>query len=309
MRINLPESHIIIQRLILALLLMTWLSVPSLAADPIGQVVSMTGSVKALQTDGGERTLDLDSPVYAQEKLVTGPTSNVEVRLLDETILAQGPDSTIFLDEYVYSPDPSASKLLFKMGAGTFRFLSGKIVKQNPSAFELQTPMTTIGIRGTEPVAKVGPTEVIGLLSIEPGHIVEVATAKGTLQMNKPGTSINVGKGGAMSPPAPMPKALKRSIMQAAPMTTQGEVGTKGKKEDLERKVKAFKQNIGHAKGGLGDVSGPPDYGKLHNIHMQALGQKQAESQRDGTDASISTTGGSGSDGSGSGSGDHGGQP
>lgn len=286
------------------LLLTFCFQAPAWAAtgDPIGQVISMTGSVKALLADGSSRVLDLDSPVYAKEKLITGPASNVEVRLLDETILAQGPDSTISLDDYVFSPDPTVSKLLFKMSTGTFRFLSGEIVKQNPDAFKLETPLTSIGIRGTEPFAVVGPTEVVGLISIDPAHTMEVTTAKGKTSMNKSGTSINIGKGGDMTPPAPTPPALQKSVMQAAPMTSQGEVGSKGKQEDLERKVKAFKQNITHTKSQLGGISGPPDYGRLHNLQMQTKGQKDAESQRDGTDGSISTSS-SGGDAGGSSSG------
>ena len=296
--------------LAIMLLLVLCLQTPALAAstDPIGQVVSMTGSVTAGLPDGDSRALDLDSPVHAGEVLVTGPASNVEIRLLDETILAQGPDSTITLDDYVFSTDSSASKLLFKMGTGTFRFLTGEIVKQNPGAFKLETPMTQIGIRGTEPIAVVGPTETIGLLSIDPAHTMEVTTSKGTRSMNQPGTSVSVGRDGSISLTAKMSPAVQKSVMQAAPMTTQGEVGSKGRSEDMDRKVKAFKQNIAHTKGSLGGVSGgSPDYGKLHSIHMQTKGQETAESQRDGTDASISTTGGSGSDSGGSSGGSGGG--
>lgn len=303
-----PVLRSFLPGLVFMFLFTACLQVPAMAAagDPIGRVVNMTGSVKAVQADGDQRSLDLDSPVHAGEVLVTGPASNVEVRLLDETILAQGPDSSITLDDYVFSTDPSASRLLFKMSTGTFRFLTGEIVKQNPEAFNLETPLTSIGIRGTEPFAVVGPTETIGLLSIDPAHTMEVKTATKTMSLNQAGMAVNVGRDGTMTPPAPMPPTTRRSVMQAAPMSTQGEVGSKGRSEDLERKVKAFKQNIAHAKGSLGGVSDSPDYGSLHNISMQTEGREAAESQRDGTDGSISTTG-SGSDSGGGGSGGGGG--
>ena len=306
MKTRQPGLRPFLPGLVFMFLMTLCLQAPALAApgDPIGQVVSMNGSVKAGPPDGEHRSLDLDSPVHAGEVLVTGPASNVEVRMLDETILAQGPNSSITLDDYVFSTDPSASKLLFKMSTGTFRFLTGKIVQQNPEAFNLQTPLTHIGIRGTEPVAVVGTTETIGLLSIDRNHTMELTTAKTTRSMNQPGTSVSVGRDGSMSPTQTMSPAVKKSVMQAAPMTTQGEVGAKGKSEqDLERKVKAFKQNIAHTKGNLGGFSGPPDYGALHQITVQTKGQQAAESQRDGTDGSISTSSSGGSDSGGTGSG------
>jgi len=291
----------------LAFLLLAGLCLPSpaTAAEPIGKVIAMTGSARAVAEDGADRALDLDSPVFARERLVTGMASNLEVRLADETLLAQGPDSTITLDEYVFSNAPGMSKLLFKMGAGTFRFLTGEIVKQNPEGFNLETPLTTIGIRGTEPFAVVAATEQVGLLSIDPHHTMQVTTQRGTVSMNKTGTSVNVSPDGSMSPPAPTPPGLRNAVMKAAPMTSQGEVGSRGQRDDRERKVKSFKENIAHSKGQLGDVSGKPDYGALHNIGMQTQGEHEAEGQRDGTGGSIS---GLGSDsGSDSGGGEGGG--
>ncbi|MDD3311241.1 FecR domain-containing protein [Pseudodesulfovibrio sp.] len=297
-----PSPRLASSALALLLLASLCLAGPARAAEPIGKVISMTGSAKAVAEDGADRALDLDSPVFARERLVTGRASNIEVRLADETLLAQGPDSTITLDEYVFSNDPGMSKLLFKMGAGTFRFLTGRIVQQNPEGFNLETPLTTIGIRGTEPFAVVAATEQIGLLSIDPHHTMEVATARGAVSMNRTGTSVNVGPDGGMTPPAPTPPSVRNAVMQAAPMTSQGEVGPKGQQDDRDRKVRAFKENIAHSKSQLGDVSGRPDYGALHNIGMQNLGEQAAESQRDGTDGSMSGLGSdSGSDSGGGG--------
>tara|TARA_Y100001978_G_C23412523_1_gene299812 strand:- start:313 stop:534 length:222 start_codon:yes stop_codon:yes gene_type:complete len=54
----------------------------------------------------------------------TDKTSTLEVRFTDETILAQGPNSKLFLDDFIYSSDPSISNLPFQMGGGTFRYIS-----------------------------------------------------------------------------------------------------------------------------------------------------------------------------------------
>lgn len=277
-----------------------------LPADAIGQVVYMTGVVRAEKPDGASRSLQMMNPVFKTDILLTGPASNVEVRFLDETILAQGADARISLDEYVYSDDPSASTLLFKMGTGTFRFITGEIVKQNPEAFQLNTPLTNIGIRGTEPFAIVqAAAEKIGVISIEPGHTVEVTSPRGTVSMDRPGVSTDVGADGSLSPPTPTPAAVQRQVIEAAPVTTQGELGAVGK-IDPKAKVEAFRQTIAHAKGQLGGIKDSPDYGALHTINMQTQGQENAESERDGTAGGI-TGGGSDSGGSDGGSSEGGG--
>ncbi|WP_319468345.1 FecR domain-containing protein [uncultured Pseudodesulfovibrio sp.] len=268
-----------------------------LPSDAIGEVVFMAGSVRANTETGESRLLELAGPVFRADIIVTGPQSNVEIRFLDETILAQGPKSSLSLDDYVYSTDASASKLLFKMGKGTFRFLTGEIVRQNPEAFNLETPLTTIGIRGTEPFAVVAATEKIGVLSIDPEHTVEVNSPKGHASLSKAGTSTNVGPDGSMSPPAPTPPAVQKSVMKAAPMTSLGETGDVGKSVDPQSKVNAFKQNIAHSKKGLGGVGGSgPDYGALHNITMQQQGLSKAQSDRDSQTGSQHSGKDSGSD-------------
>lgn len=267
----------------------------------IGQVVALSGSVRAARPDGESRPLDLDSLVFVRDVLTTGLKSTVEVRLNDETILAQGPQSTITLDEYMFSNDPSASKLLFRMGIGTFRVLSGEIVRQNPDGFALETPLTTIGIRGTEPFAVVTQTrETIGVLSISPGHVVNVVSPRTTVTMDRPGLSTTVGADGSMSPPAPTPAEIQRNVINAAPMTTQGEPGAVGQSGDLDRRVRAFREHVNRTKSSLGSVDGKPDYGRLRQLSLQQSAQRSAESDRSG--ATSQATGGGNDSGTDSGS-------
>ena len=249
----------------------------------IGEVVSMTGNVTATQPEGETRELFLASPVFLHDILRTEKTSTLEVRFTDETMLAQGPNSKLSLDDFVYSSDPSISNLLFQMGEGTFRYISGEIVKQNPDAFVLKTPLSTIGIRGTEPFAIVeGEEEKIGVISIEPGHVVNITTAKRTVTIDRPGLSTNVKGDGSISSPERTSKELHNRVVRDAPMTSRGERGPYGKMKDRRQKVEAFKQHISWEKSKLGPKGGKPEYGRLHTISMQKSGKMNAENERDG---------------------------
>lgn len=275
--------------------------------NAIGEVIYIMGTVEAHQPDGKIRKLDLGSQVIPQDQVVTWRESNVEIRFNDETVYAQAEESTISLDDFVYSDDPSMSNLLFKMGKGTFRFVTGEIVKQNPDAFKLETPLTQIGIRGTEPFAVISEeNEKIGVIAIDPAHTVEIKSPKAMVSINKPGVMTDVASDGSLSTPAVTPAQLQKDVIQAAPMTSQGELGNVGEKTDLQKKVKAFQRNLAHEKSSLGGVKDKPDYGKLHNITKQKAGFDNAENERDGTGgAGAAQLGGSDSDGSGGGCGGH----
>ena len=69
------------------------------AQDAIGEVIYLTGMVRATQPDGTPRELDLASPVFSHDILTTSLKSSVEIRFKDETVFAQGPESSISLDE------------------------------------------------------------------------------------------------------------------------------------------------------------------------------------------------------------------
>ncbi len=119
------------------------------AAQQIGVVTIAYGTATAEGADG-VRDLVKDSPLYLDDVVSTGPKgSAVEIKFTDGALLSQGPNSTILLDEYVFDPDQSTGEMAIKMLQGTFRSVTGEIVDMNPEGFQLETPLATIGIRGT----------------------------------------------------------------------------------------------------------------------------------------------------------------
>ncbi|EGB14164.1 hypothetical protein DND132_0949 [Pseudodesulfovibrio mercurii] len=264
--------------------------------DAVGQVVSLNGKVTAQGADGTVRTLNVNHPVVPRDVIVTGSRSNVEILFKDRSVLSQGPDSRTSVDEYVFSDTPSASKMLLKVGTGTFRYVTGQIVRQNPDAFALETPTTTIGIRGTEVFAEnTVEGEEIGVLSMTPGHRVEVSMPGQQRTIPRAGLSV-MAAGGQLSAPAPTNPATRSRVMRAAPQTTQGEQAAPPR-SDLDRRIEAFASAIDRTKGGLGGLDDRPDYNALHNITLQTQARDAAESGRDGATAGLGT-GGDGDGGS-----------
>lgn len=246
----------------------------------IGEVVYMVGTVTAEQADGTIRKLDLKNQVIPKDVITTGIRSSVEIVFKDDSVFSQGSNARVAMDEFVYTGKKSASKLLFKMGKGTFRYVTGQIVKQNPDGFALETPTTTIGIRGTEVFATITPElERVGNLEITDGHVMNVGPQ--TIGRSMFAVSVNPLTG-TVSAPEPVSADEASAVIKAAPMTTQGELGaTNEDVDDMTRKVDAHKANIDRTKGDLG--TGKPHYPTLHTLSLQQNGQKSAE--RDNTKA------------------------
>ena len=89
--------------------------------------------------------------------LKTGKPGSMGVMLKDNTSLSLGSDSELILDQYLYAPDSGELKLALNFIKGSLHYVSGVIAKLKPDAVSIKTPVSTIGVRGTQFVAKVEP--------------------------------------------------------------------------------------------------------------------------------------------------------
>lgn len=79
--------------------------------------------------------------------LQTVPSGLIHVSMIDDTRFVVGPDTTISIDTALIGSDTTKfESLAVGVTAGVFRFLSGDSEK---SAYEVNTPVSTMGIRGT----------------------------------------------------------------------------------------------------------------------------------------------------------------
>jgi VCBS repeat-containing protein len=75
-----------------------------MAAQSIGKVVIVYGTVKAVSSAGVERVLTPNSPVYANERIVTGTDGSVSLLFTEQNVhLDLGRMSEVVLDEDVYA--------------------------------------------------------------------------------------------------------------------------------------------------------------------------------------------------------------
>ena len=167
------------------------LLVGTLNATEIGEISELKGNGEISRKDSTDSLIaELASDIFSFDTVKTG-NGRMAVEFLDSTILKLTEHSRVVIDEYIFDPDPSKSKLALKMASGTARFITGKLGKIDKKNISIRTPSATIGIRGTDfttTVDELGRSLII-LLPDENGNSsgeITVETWAGVEILNEP---------------------------------------------------------------------------------------------------------------------------
>ena len=96
------------------------------------------------------------TPFVSATRLNSSHLSSLQVLLKDQTIFTVGADCLLTIDKFVYDPATSQNKMAANVTKGMFRFMSGNISKSGSSAVTIDTPVASMGVRGTMVQGLVG---------------------------------------------------------------------------------------------------------------------------------------------------------
>jgi hypothetical protein len=144
------------------------------------------------------RTLILGSNVMFRERIVTSAKGQAQLLFLDQSSLTVAPNSELVIDEFVYDPEKKTGKLAATVTKGIFRFVGGRISKQEDVTFK--TPTATIGIRGGVVIGKVDPNGATSAFFVYGQHM-NFTSGGQTQVIYRPGFFTFTNSSG--SPPAP----------------------------------------------------------------------------------------------------------
>jgi hypothetical protein len=161
---------------------------PALAEGKIGVAAAVQNEVF-----GNSQPLSNGSGVFANERIRTGETGTTQLQFIDETNLAVGPKSEVVLDRFVYNPDHGKGNVVVQTGRGVFRFVSGS---QDPTSYQIKTPVATIGVRGTI-FELINGNGFSAIVQVEGNTIVQIL-ATGQNLVVQPGTTILIYSGGKL---------------------------------------------------------------------------------------------------------------
>jgi len=157
-------------------------------AVDIGDISELNGTAQIVRDK--PYVADLKFAIQSNDEAIT-KDGRMAITFLDESTVKLTEHSQLFIDEYIYDPDPSKAKMALTFGLGTARFITGNLNRIDKQNITLKTPTANIAIRGTDFTATVdelGRSLIILLpdaLGLSSGEI-EVVTAMGTVILNKP---------------------------------------------------------------------------------------------------------------------------
>ena len=134
----------------LLLLALLWVPIQGLAAIEVGKVLATRGEVSAAAVDGQTRALKRGEALFEGDTVITGADSFARLRFSDGGSVHLRAATRFAIAEYAFEQQGKKDVGRFDLVAGGFRAVTGAIGRDDKSAYSVKTPVTTIGIRGTD---------------------------------------------------------------------------------------------------------------------------------------------------------------
>ena len=186
-------------------------SVSATEIDAIGRVDMVEGEVFVIR-NGEKIALGKDDPILQGDTILTGTDGSVGVTFIDDTVFSLGADGEMTIDEMVYDADKQEGKFAANMVTGVFSFISGEIAKIDPDGMSINTPVGTIGIRGTKVAGVAAAEGTENSVSLLPetgrdgqtiiGEVV-LTNASGSVVLNQVGATVQLSSSNQV-PPTPV---------------------------------------------------------------------------------------------------------
>ncbi|WP_416884932.1 FecR family protein [Marinospirillum sp.] len=140
-----------------------------------------------IERSGAEHRVVRGMEVFVGDQISTSTASSVQIRMMDGGLIALRPQTQVILDAFSFQNEESDTSIT-TLSQGGLRTVTGALGRQRPDNVTIQTPVATMGIRGTDmdsyyadqqAVLRVNTgqgkiTSALGRLNVSPGQIARV---------------------------------------------------------------------------------------------------------------------------------------
>lgn len=119
-------------------------------AETAGRVISSVGEVRAIDRQDRGRALSRHDVVYPGDLLVTGARGRAQIRMRDGALIDLKPRSEIEIESYREATADEAGSAVLGFLRGAMRTITGAIGRGGDDEYRMNTPVATVGIRGTD---------------------------------------------------------------------------------------------------------------------------------------------------------------
>lgn len=219
----------------------------AIAEPQAGVAAAVRGQVALARAQVPARPVVSREEIFMQDRLESGPRSGMQLMLLDETTFTIGPDSALVVDEFVYDPATGAGRVSAKIAKGVFRFVTGRVARQDPSNLNVGLVSGNIGVRGTIAAGRTDPATGESLVVLlgegrdnasgDPAGEIEVCNAGACTEVRRAGYGVRIAgfqdqPGASFLVPTDDLQSLLRSLQDPTGMLADQEPGSAD--EDVE---------------------------------------------------------------------------
>jgi len=150
-------------------------------ASPVGAVEEIKGEATVTHANGTVETIVSGTPIYEGDIVETKADGAVNISFIDETTMAISQNARMAIDHYAFDPASENGTTHFSVLRGLFVFTSGLIGREDPDHVKIETPVGSIGIRGTIIAGDINPGGVSNVSVLEGAIVVTNGSMDTTL--------------------------------------------------------------------------------------------------------------------------------
>lgn len=149
--------------------------------SPVGAIEEVSGKATVTRADGTIETITAGTPIYQGDIIETDGDGAVNIVFIDETSMAISQNAKVAIDEYTFDPASESGTTNISVLRGLFVFTSGLIGRDDPDDVTIQTPVGSIGIRGTIIAGEIIPGGQSNISVLEGAIVIKNGTMEVTL--------------------------------------------------------------------------------------------------------------------------------
>lgn len=145
--------------------------------EAVGQVILSRGKTFAISADNKNRNIEVGSEVYVGDRLFTGVKGYLRLSMIDDAKIDLRCNSEMLIEDYRLMR--AGNRSIIYLLKGSLRKITGQIGKISDDVYEMKTPISTVGVRGTDYALRV----------------LQAHGCDGSLDVNSKGLFVKVNQG------------------------------------------------------------------------------------------------------------------
>lgn len=140
--------------------------------SPVGHVSEVSGNATVIHADGTSEKISSGTPIRQGDVIETDASGAVNITFSDESSFAVSENARLAIDDYSFNPETESGSTGVSVLKGVFMFTSGLVGRENPDNVHIETPVGSIGIRGTIIGGKIAAGAAESQITVIEGAIV-----------------------------------------------------------------------------------------------------------------------------------------